>query len=93
MIRPRLFNGKNLLPNSEGKALHYAEFRTQICTEIRPYTLGYGESLHSLAVELFGVTGQYLWTIISDINPPRHPDDWEEDDTLYLPLTILQDDV
>ena len=43
-----------------------------------------GHTLEVIARKLFG--DDDLWWIIADLNPVKHPSEWQMDDEIFLPL-------
>jgi hypothetical protein len=91
MIRPSFYQKRNLYSPEKGKALRYPAAERMVVIESRPYTMQYGDTFYSIAAKLFGDNRQFYWTIISDINPPRYPDDWQPGDIILLPEVIVQE--
>ena len=74
-----------------GLRRHYLHKDRSVVLSTYTRELSFGESAYSLAKEIFGEENQYLWTIISDINILRFPEDWEAGDVLLLPEIIVSD--
>lgn len=75
----------------EGKISHYArKERTKVFEKV-PYLVKSGDNLYSIAASIFGNSGEYHWTIISDINGNRMPYDLQIGETIFLPRLILEE--
>ena len=89
MINPEYYNNKANIVKANNKPPMFAPKRKTIITETNPYIVQYGDTYYSLAVKMFGTERQYLWTIISDCNTPRMPDDLQVGETIKLPKVII----
>jgi hypothetical protein len=54
------------------------------------YVVEAGDTMYTLAKRLFNGSEQY-WTIISDLNYTRRPDDLVIGETIKLPILVLDD--
>ena len=75
----------------EGKISHYVRKERTKVFEKTPYAVKSGDTLYSIAAEIFGKNGEYHWTIISDINSNRMPYDLQVGETIFLPKLILEE--
>jgi len=91
MISPLYYNKKTAVRKLFGNSQHYAPKSKTIVLRTYPYIIEDGDTLYSLAIQIFGEDNEYLWTIISDSNPHRHPDDWKTGDTILLPEQVIHD--
>jgi hypothetical protein len=72
-----------------GKRLHFNLREPSITTESRVRTLEYGENFLNIAEPIFGKGKQHLWPYLCDCNITRHPDDWQLEDEVNIPKTIV----
>jgi hypothetical protein len=92
MISPAFYNMKNLVEQFlGGKVAHYPVKDPSVTLEWYEHIVMAGETIYTLAEDVFGTGRAYLWTYIADNNPPRHPDDWAPGDIIFLPRVILRD--
>ena len=91
MINPSFYNKKRLETRYMGSIQHYPIKQASVTLEWYEYTLKHNETIYKVAQNIFGVNLEYMWTIILDNNPPRHPDDWRQGDTIRLPKVIIRD--
>lgn len=92
MISPAFYNKKNLVTLLEGgHTQHYPVKSPSVTWEWYEYILMARETLYTVAARLFGRDLEYMWTLIADNNPPRHPDDWNPGDVIRLPKVIIRD--
>lgn len=92
MISPAFYQEDNVAQVYQGGLVrHYLHKPRTVTIKDRPTTLVYGETLYSKAAELFGDENEFLWTILADNMPVRHPDAWGTDDLLKLPVIVLND--
>lgn len=73
------------------KMQHYMRKDRAVVLEKRPYTVQSGDTMYNLAVGLFGVDGEFNWTIIADINYLRKPDDLQPGEVIWLPQVIISE--
>lgn len=92
MICPGYFKEANLVSiYQDGKVRHFLPKKRTMVPSRYQYTIQFGDNMYNIAKRVFGDDSEHLWTILSDINKIRKPDDWEEAETINLPETIIQD--
>lgn len=92
MICKGFYNSKNLTRQYlGGKVYHYPIKEASVTLRSYKYRLSGGETIHSVAITVFGEGLDYLWPFLADNNPLRHPDDWSLGDFLKLPELIIKD--
>lgn len=77
----------------EGKLRHYMQKDPIKVITHRNYTVCSGDTLYTLAKEIFGENGEFYWTVIADINYLRKPDELQVGEVIKLPITILQESI
>lgn len=92
MISPAFYNKKNIVTSFlGGKTQHYPIKSPSVTWKWYDYTLMAHETLYTVAARIFGANLEYMWTLIADNNPPRHPDEWNAGDVIRLPKIIIRD--
>ena len=71
--------------------MHYPIKDPSITLEWYEHIVSAGDTIYTLSESIFGKGLAHLWTYIADNNPPRHPDDWEPGDIIFLPQVIIKD--
>ena len=74
-----------------GRLQHYPIKEPTTVLTTREYTVQSGDTMYSLARTIFGDDFEYNWTIISDINFLRMPDELQAGEVIKLPIIILDD--
>ena len=72
-----------------GKLSHYPIKDRIKVIDFEEHTVSVGETFYSIARDIFGEGGEYHWTIISDINGGRKPDDLQLGEIIKIPKTII----
>ena len=85
------FYKENNLSNLFGYGLqHFLIKDATLSVTSYPYEVQSGDTMYSLAKRLFQ-GAEYNWTIISDLNFTRRPDDLVPGEVIRLPLLVLDD--
>lgn len=74
-----------------GERKHYPKKDKAIVVKKYEYLLQEGEDFYTIAKNLFGAEKESMWTIIADINPLRHIDEWHGGDIIWLPEIIVSE--
>ena len=87
MSPDNFYNPENLVKlYGKGNVIHFPMRKPSVnALTIREYTIQAGEDLFSIAENIFGKNDSTSWQILSDINVPRHPNDWKAGDVLLIP--------
>lgn len=92
MISPNFYNKKNLATQFlGGKISHFPIKDPSITLDWYEYVIKANENLYTISQRIFGKNLEYMWTLIADNNPPRHPDEWSAGDIIKLPKIIIRD--
>ena len=92
MISPAFYNKKNLVTAlGEGQPQHYPVKNPSVTWSWYDYVIVAHETIYTIAARIFGQDLEYMWTLIADNNPPRHPDEWRPGDIIRLPKIIIRD--
>lgn len=92
MISPNFYNKKGLTSQFlEGKVFHYPIKDPSVTLEWYEYIIKANETIYTISQKVFGKNLEYMWTLIADNNPPRHPDEWTAGDIIKLPRIIIRD--
>lgn len=92
MISPNFYNKKGLTAQFlGGKISHFPIKDPSVTLEWYEYVIKANETLYTIAQRVFGKNLEYMWTLIADNNPPRHPDEWSAGDIIRLPKIIIRD--
>lgn len=70
---------------------HYLAKERSVVISSYLYTVQPGDTMYVLAKRIFGDEQEYQWTIISDINFLRQPDDLQPGEVIKLPKIILSE--
>jgi len=91
MISKNYYTDNNLNSLFGNGLQHYLVKPATTVISSYPYEVQAGDTMYSLAKRLFGASGEHNWTIISDINYTRLPDELIPGEEIQLPLIILDD--
>jgi nucleoid-associated protein YgaU len=90
MIDPHFYTADSLVNTYTGNVKHYVVRPVWKVASYRTYTVQSGDTLYSLAEQIFGKGNAFNWTIISDINFVRFPDQLTPGEEIKLPLVIIK---
>jgi len=91
MISKHFYTENNLVQLFGNGLQHYLVKPATVSLTSYPYEVQSGDTMYSLAKRIFGVDGEHNWTIISDLNYTRRPDELVAGEIIKLPLIILDD--
>lgn len=92
MISPDFYKSNNLDSLFlGGKVQHYRIKPPITVLTTREYTVQLYDTMYSLAKTIFGADNEKFWTIISDINFLRNPDELQPGEIIKLPVIILDE--
>lgn len=91
MINKSFYTDNNLFSLFGRGLQHYLPKEPTTTISSYKYAVQSGETMYILAKRLFGPDGEHNWTIISDINYARRPDELVTGEIINLPLVVLDD--
>jgi len=92
MIHPLYYTKNRAVKTFFSKKIsHFARKERTVVLETIPYVVSANDDIYSIARDIFGEKGEYNWTIISDINGNRKPDDLQVGEVILLPKVILEE--
>lgn len=92
MISPNYYKDNNLVNLFlGGKVQHYLIKPPIVVVQTRDYQVQANDTMYTLAKRVFGVDNEHLWTIISDINFLRQPNELQAGEWIKLPVVILDE--
>lgn len=85
-----LSEGSEVTMYTDGGAPHYhIQPRYKVLQSV-DYVLKLGDTIYTLARDIFGENKDMLWTIIADLNPHKRVEEWEVGDRILLPTEVVE---
>jgi len=92
MIKPNFYDTAKTVSYYFPSGLrHFFVREPSVVISKYPYRVAEGDTWYTLANKVFGSDGVYHWSILSDLNPIKDPDELIPGEIIYLPEIILND--